>query len=91
MTTILMMSSDDDDDDDDKAQLLMMIMIIFITIMITIKVLLIMLKQPTQIFAKKAQLSARVVIPPVGLKLEVNFKDGMLNVYVIGSLCHHVS
>ena len=26
--------------------------------------------QPTQILAKKAQLSARVVIPPVGLKLE---------------------
>ena len=49
----------------------------------------IMAKQPTQIFAKKAQLSARVVIPPVGLKLEENFKDGMLNYDVIGSLCHH--
>ena len=40
-------------------------------------------RQPTQILAKKAQLSARVVIPPVGLKLEVNFK---IDVEI---LCHH--
>ena len=39
--------------------------------------------QLTQILAKKAQLSARVVIPPVGLKLEVNFKIDF------EILCHH--
>ena len=38
--------------------------------------------QPTQILARKAQLSASVVIPPVGLKLEEKFKvDIILSCY----------
>ena len=42
------------------------------------------LSQPTQILARKAQLSARVVIPPVGLKLEkANIE------IVIMLLCHY--